>query len=378
MATLVSLSDCVGYDEASALRHSASENEICSPATPSTSASFSRDVSDWTKLDDEGEALSTSASFRSDDDGEMPTEQRNAFLLNDGFLLYEPNTDGFLLNEPNTDVQCALPGAIVAEAVVEVEGKPETAAPKTDIERLCLFGQPAVGISGSTTETQKRMTSSETLIFLDWDDTLCPSTCLHSHVLEDKKTDDALAASLLAHQTLVIGLLRLAAELGHVVIMTMADKAWVKCSSSKLMPEVAEVLKELDIEVVSARERCASWLLRFAISDDRDPSQYLKTKAMKRVIKKTFGDLSKTSKHAEVGPNIISIGDSWAERLALQDLCWTGQGVHGKVCQCKTLLMLEDPSLEQISNELRVVTAVLPAVVHFASDIDVDLDERDL
>jgi len=357
MVTLVSLSDCVGYDEASALRHSACEKEMCSPATPSTSASCSRDVADWAKLDDGGD----------DDEGEIST----AF--------------GFLLSESSTEVQCALPGSIVAEAAEQVEGRPKTATPKTDIDRLGLFGQPMVGISGSTAEMQKRLPSSETLIFLDWDDTLCPSTCLHSHIVRDKSPDESLSATLLAHQTVVIELLRLAAKLGHVVIMTMADKAWVNCSASKVMPDVAEVLKELKIEVVSARERCARWLLRFAISDDRDPSQYLKTKAMKRVIKKTFGGPSKTSKHSEVEPsgnhfchNLISIGDSWAERLALQDLCWAGKGGDGKVCHCKTLLMLEDPSLEQISKELRVVAAVLPAVVHFASDIDVDLDERDL
>ena len=43
-------------------------------------------------------------------------------------------------------------------------------------------------------------------------------------------------------------------------------------------------------------------------------------------------------------------------------------------CHRKTLLMLVEPSPDQIIKELRIVTAVLPALVHYQGDIDVDLD----
>merc|ERR1711924_80102 len=102
----------------------------------------------------------------------------------------------------------------------------------------------------------------------------------------------------------------------------MAEKHWVSSCIAKLMPDVADVLKELNIEIASARESIAHRIRRQAFSDDRDPSQYLKTKAMERVIKKFYSGgghmmMKPGSSRPRSWKNIIGIGDSCAERLAL-------------------------------------------------------------
>jgi len=144
------------------------------------------------------------------------------------------------------------------------------------------------------------------------------------------------------------------------------------------MPGITPILKELGIEVVSARESCSQRWLRNACCDDRDPSQYLKTKAMKRVIKKFYND----KKRQRCWKNIISIGDSQAERRALQDLVFRHKqhNRHGEFvdCCCKTLLMIENPSLHAIRQQLRIVTDAMSELVHYGGDIDIDLDSRDL
>ena len=47
-------------------------------------------------------------------------------------------------------------------------------------------------------------------------------------------------------------------------------------------------IMRVGIDIVSARETIAQRLKRQAFSDDRDPSQFLKTKAMERVIKQFY------------------------------------------------------------------------------------------
>lgn len=227
---------------------------------------------------------------------------------------------------------------------------------------------------------------SEALILLDWDDTLCPTTSCARFVLGDCSPNAAEEQALLAHQSAVINFLRVASELGRVAIVTMAEKTWVSKCIAKLMPDVACVMKELEIQIASARESLARRLRRQAFSDDRDPSQYLKTKAMEGVIKQFYKSGSRSSLTSGARPrswkNIISIGDSSAERLAVQDLVFrrTQRDRHGqwKECRCKTMLLLESPTLEQITNEVCTVTKLMSALVRHDGDIHVDMDPDDL
>lgn len=239
-------------------------------------------------------------------------------------------------------------------------------------------------VSNGTNETSLSHQNSwhvpgESLILLDWDDTLCPTACLHE---ADTNREEIEEQVLLEHQIAVTDFLRAASELGHVVIVTMASMSWVNKSLAR-MSRVDNVLKDLKIEIISARESMPQRILRSAFSDDRDPAQYLKTQAMENVIKR-FYKSSGTMRRIVGGAksrswkNIISIGDSRAERLALQDLVFRRQQRSRtgawKECRCKTLLLIATPNFEQMLKELQTMTASLSALVHHDGDIHLNLE----
>jgi len=235
----------------------------------------------------------------------------------------------------------------------------------------------------------------ETLILLDWDDTICPTTSCCSESVEQPDLSDAQGEALRRHQEAVLDYLTVCSKHGRVIIVTMALEVWVKQCIAKLMPEVEDLLFELQIEVVSARATLGKHLLRSAFSDNRDPSQFSKMKAMERVINKFYkkGDGRRPSKMSSYScessasrkrswKNIISIGDSVAERLALQDLVFrrmqhSNDGVFTE-CRCKTLLLTDSPTLDQLTIQMGVMKRVMPALVQFDGDMHVDFTAEDL
>jgi hypothetical protein len=222
---------------------------------------------------------------------------------------------------------------------------------------------------------------SETLIILDWDDTLCPSTACRQ--LIGKPLTCEIEEKLAQHQSAVSEFLKQASTLGKVVIVTMAEQHWVNSTMSSLLPDLAKVLLKLEIDVVSARESRRQRLWRQAFSDDRDPSQFFKTKAMEKVIKQFHKTPSRFgSRKSRSWKNIISIGDSVAERLALQDLVFrkSQRSRHGewKECRCKTLLLIENPDLQQMTAQMHKMFKILSVLVKHDGDIHVDMEDTDL
>jgi len=234
--------------------------------------------------------------------------------------------------------------------------------------------------------SEKWDAASETLIFLDWDDTLNPTTACKRLVTSSREVHYA-DTSLLAHAAAVSNCLRVASKLGRVVIVTMAQRRWVNDCIAKLMPSIADVLEELKIEVVSARESMTQRIKRCAYNNDRDPSHYLKTQAMERIIKRFYKSASPLNGSECPGrprswKNIISIGDSLAERLALQDVVFRrsqrSRSGEWKECRCKTVLLLEEPSLEQLTKEVDMMQNMLIALVSYDGDMHADFQESDL
>jgi hypothetical protein len=229
---------------------------------------------------------------------------------------------------------------------------------------------------------QKFGQPEETCIFFDWDDTLCPTTS-YLDVLKGRSAFiDARNPALLAHEEAVVALLEDAVKLGGVTIITMAQLTWIETCIEKLMPKVGMVLKQHGIEVVSARASNKKKLAREAFGDCRDPSQYLKKKAMLRVVKqfyKSRGYLQGFLRNQRSWKNVISIGDSDAERLALQDVIFNHKQYenkgHMKPCHCKTVSLLSEPDLEELTIEANNLRKLLPALVLHDGDADLDMSE---
>eukprot|EP00913_Durusdinium_trenchii_P008505 g7986.t1 len=107
---------------------------------------------------------------------------------------------------------------------------------------------------------------SSTLILLDWDDTLFPTTWLESKkafknaskAWQDEQPEVHLSAedlgALEEMDETARALVQTAAELGEVCCVTLAQRPWQEVSMKVFMPKLHEVWKELDIPVHYASE----------------------------------------------------------------------------------------------------------------------------
>jgi hypothetical protein len=218
--------------------------------------------------------------------------------------------------------------------------------------------------------------SSETLLILDWDDTLYPTTFTGSLLIQGKQEDPD---EIQAHADAVRALLSAAADAAHVAIVTMAVSEWVQSCMEKHMPGLSACLTELGVDIVTARRNS-----RGCRKECREPSQFLKTQAIAKVVRDFYSgpELEQDgSPKKRSWKNIMSIGDSSAERLALQDVVFRHQqrdrdGVW-KECRCKTLTLLNEPTRAQLTQELRVITQWLPTLLHHDGDLDLDYSTGD-
>jgi len=260
--------------------------------------------------------------------------------------------------ELTDDVTGSIPTAAMAPASPK-----STASSRSDLDR---WSEP-----------------SETVIIFDWDDTLFPTSYLRHQVgyirtsIEHPTELPQIAGEAMRFHTKVVNdLLRLAGRLGQVLIVTMATEIWVSQCAEKHMPGCHDLLQAVGAQVVAARCGVPVKQKRQACSNDRDPSQYLKTCAMQRAVRDFY-----TKGRRRSWKNLVSIGDSSAERCALQDVVFrrVQRSRHGrwKECRCKTLMLMQEPSLEQLTAQLQRVRQSLPALVTHDGDVDTILDSLD-
>jgi hypothetical protein len=192
---------------------------------------------------------------------------------------------------------------------------------------------------------------------------------------------------LASHTRYVADLLRYAATLGKVTIVTMARQGWVEATIEYLMPELNAILDELDITINYASagfHRRPSYKGQIDEVTVDDISQALKAIAVRSTVKAFYSTARRVcaggSTRARSWKNVISVGDSSAERHALQDVIFRHKqrDRHGgwKECRCKVVKLLDDPSLEDLSKQLSHLSSfMLDLVMH---DGDVDMDMKDM
>jgi len=75
--------------------------------------------------------------------------------------------------------------------------------------------------------------------------------------------------------------------------------------------------------------------------------------------------------------NVISIGDSVFERDAVKRVVPNRISTKKK-CRTKTLKLFDDPRMEELIAQVRVVRDVLCSMVQYDGDLDIELGEDDL
>lgn len=195
----------------------------------------------------------------------------------------------------------------------------------------------------------------DTIILLDWDDTLLPSTMLTSlgyRVDETTALPADLAADLAGLEEDVIRLLDTCQQHGTVLLVTNAETGWVELSSARFMPSVIDAIKARDIKIVSARS-CYDGPF------PNSPVDWKQTAFLSQV-----GMLcDKTD-----AVNLVSIGDSLNERTAAHHV--GGQYESGSI---KTVKFVERPDIDQIRRQLSLVASNLGDIAMHDGSFDVNL-----
>ena len=298
--------------------------------------------------------------------------------------------------EPKADAPLSGAGAGGAHAP-GVAGRTSTARGLTD------GGAPACETPQSTRRTRRRHdfaapagTPKPTMFFMDWDDTLLPTTHLRSAKCFTTSGEligeppPSLRVQLLALEREVCDLLAKAQEQpGAVVcIVTNASEGWVQSSAAQFMPAVAAAIESRQIRVRHARTASAAR----DVADQGDGTSVLNPARWKADVyweelaplrwRPTTAsslppsqqgdwalldeDLANTTQYQHCEPQavrIVSIGDSQWERTAASVV-----GRQGDIIV--TVKLAANPSCAALRQQLRRIrqaVAQLSTAKHSAS-----------
>ncbi|KAK6589091.1 apicomplexan-conserved protein [Cryptosporidium xiaoi] len=174
----------------------------------------------------------------------------------------------------------------------------------------------------------------KTLIIVDWDDTLIPTTWMTSNTRFDLKNQQLGTILSLFFQE--------AMKLGEVVIITNADPSWVYEISEKYLQEILFYLRK--IPICSARQ--------FATKNTYDMVNW-KFRAFYNVIQ-YFCDKEDGIK------KIISIGDSYWDRDAVFSVYERNKKIE---IIPKAVKFVNSPTYEALCEQIIILTSCLQEIV---------------
>mmetsp|Transcript_56568 Transcript_56568/g.127167 ORF Transcript_56568/g.127167 Transcript_56568/m.127167 type:complete len:412 (+) Transcript_56568:144-1379(+) len=220
-----------------------------------------------------------------------------------------------------------------------------------------------------------------TVVLFDWDDTLFPTTHLRFEVRPKQppnKQNEPLPvgspehAALVRHGELLHDVLACARSVGEVAIVTLSTRPWVLASAETYLPnfDFPALLEALNIPVYYAFEFLSKEnKLRAQREEGLDVLTEYKRHAMSRCLRRFYQ--GKT-----VRPHVISIGDSTAEQNAVKDVLWAWDGLVAPPL-CKTVKLINEPTIDQLGAELELLSAWLPRMAAFYKDFDFCMDDED-
>lgn len=187
-----------------------------------------------------------------------------------------------------------------------------------------------------------------TLIILDWDDTLFPTTwIMKNNININEKGMRKLLTQILYKLDIVLyNFLTITQRYGKIIIVTNALPVWVKISSS-VLPKTHELIKK--IKIVSAKKN-------------------YKTESNKMMDwkKLAFRDEVTNEIINNNINNVISIGDAEYEYYALIDLYKTTKG--SKIL--KSIKLMGKPDYEILMDQLKVLSNSIQIICNKQTHLD--------
>eukprot|EP00440_Ansanella_granifera_P014017 gb/GFBE01015234.1/.p1 GENE.gb/GFBE01015234.1/~~gb/GFBE01015234.1/.p1 ORF type:complete len:497 (+),score=96.68 gb/GFBE01015234.1/:1-1491(+) len=214
----------------------------------------------------------------------------------------------------------------------------------------------------------------EPVFIFDWDDTLFPTwyttdVVKACHGKEGPlPKDSSFYEPLRAHGQVIRATLTSAREVGRVFIVTLARRPWVNTSADWYLPDldIEQLLTELGIEVYYAREHVGKPQVCMAqLEEGVDMFEIAKRNAMLKCLKKHYGSYSRTM-------HVVCVGDSPVEQEAIQEVVWC---CHQEAKSfCKTVKLMSDPTVENLSEELQVLTSWFCQMAAYDNDFNVSME----
>jgi len=228
------------------------------------------------------------------------------------------------------------------------------------------------------------------VIIVDFDDTIFPTTEMRNKPWfktwmratdTDPEIEEDDREMLLEFDRVAAAMVRECIVVGTLTCVTLAARPWVSRCLQLFLPTLSEVFEEHQVKVHYAREeKNVRRAPKRNKDEDTEESAALaegvyvrkKMKAMQKVLKNIYGQGS--------WKNVLSIGDGPSERCALQDIGFSHRNPisvksgEQKQFRIKTLKMLEAPTLEQLSAEVKLLESWIYPIVNADQDIDVELD----
>ncbi|KAF0687855.1 Aste57867_20442 [Aphanomyces stellatus] len=212
-------------------------------------------------------------------------------------------------------------------------------------------------------------TMNDTVIFLDWDDTLLASTWVGKlglrpkYVNEKPVIPDDVKIQLEELEECVIALLETAVRYGRVVIITAAETGWVELSASLFMPRCLPIITQ-HIKVVSAR----------STYEELYPGSPKKWK-IEAFQHEVYNHPSESNGSSPMAPkHIISIGDGPTEREALINLKMS-VGCH-HAFHAKSLKLITYPNAIELKMEVRLLLDNLHTLCTHEEDMDLQISKE--
>jgi len=176
--------------------------------------------------------------------------------------------------------------------------------------------------------------SENTLIILDWDDTMFPTSWVTSNKINVNNTNDIenYKLTFVELDQILYQLLIKCLSLGKVIIITNASYGWIDISSN-LLPNT-RLLLEKQISIHSARD----------MYKDKMKLEQWKNVAFEKEILSYFSSNNNTQ-------NIVSIGDADYEFYALINY----ENYENKHKNLKTVRFISSPTFYSLIDQLNIL-----------------------
>mmetsp|Transcript_11942 Transcript_11942/g.27901 ORF Transcript_11942/g.27901 Transcript_11942/m.27901 type:complete len:543 (+) Transcript_11942:154-1782(+) len=250
-----------------------------------------------------------------------------------------------------------------------------------------------------------------TALVLDWDDTIFPTTWVREDCSLNWRhpIDTQLEAS--TRKTLILQLLSrlleklevfvdLANHNANVFIVTLARRPWITTSTTNFLPGLGKLIEQNKLKVIYAQEYVSSKLsAEYARGDDFKSAEEVENFWTRVKAEAISTELEAFHRSRQVTwKNIISLGDSNFERYGTMaagkeyleritdggKILKTGntaEGVskdgHSIRLRVKTLKMLSEPTIEELTAEITLLSMWLPHMIKRDSGFDMEIDTTD-